>query len=75
MSAEIRINVTVSLGDDPTATAAPAKVVLLAWEAFTAAIKGTGVVVNDFYCGPGKQRRRRRTGRPRLAVAEPPTAA
>lgn len=75
MSAEIRIAVTVSLGDDPTATAAPAKVVLLAWEAFTAAIKGTTVIANDFYLGPGKQRRRRRSVRPRLAVAEPPSAA
>lgn len=81
MSAEIRIQVTVSLGDDPTATAAPAKTVLLAWEAFTTAIKGTTVIANDFYLGPGKQRRRRRAGRPglsgatRLTVAEPPSAA
>lgn len=73
MPAEIRINVTVSLPDEPTATAAPAKVVFLAWEAFTAAIKGVDLIANDFYLGPTKQRRRRRS-KPRL-VAEPPSAA
>ena len=75
MSSEIRINVTVALPDDPTGAGAPAKVVFLAWEAFTAAIKSADVVVNDYYHGPTKQRRRRR-GRPRLAsVTEPPPSA
>ena len=73
MPDEIRINVVVHLPDKPTDTALPAKTVLLAWEQFTTAIKSCDVIANDFYCGPGKQRRRRR-GRPRL-VSEPPTAA
>lgn len=73
MPAEIRIAVLVSLPEDPTGHAAPAKQVLLAWEAFTAAIKSCDVIGNDFYLGPSKQRRRRRS-KPRL-VSEPPTAA
>lgn len=44
MPAEIRINVTVSLPDEPTGTALPAKQVLLAWEAFTAAITYQSVI-------------------------------
>lgn len=72
MPAEIRIAVTVSLPDDPTATA-PAKTVFLAWEQFITAIKGTEVIANDYYHGPAKQRRRRRS-KPRL-VSEPPSAA
>lgn len=75
MPDEIRINVVVHLPDEPTGGALPAKTVLLAWEAFTAAIKGTDVIANNFYCGPAKQRRRRRVGRPKLTVAEPPSAA
>lgn len=72
MSSEVRITVTVRLPDEPTGGALPAKQVLLAWEAFTTAIKGTEVIANDFYLGPTKQRRRRR-GRPKLV--EPPSAA
>ena len=75
MSSEIRINVTVHLPDEPTGTAMPAKQVLLAWEAFTTSIKGTDVIVNDFYLGPSKQSRRKR-GRPKLPkLVEPPSAA
>lgn len=73
MSREIRLAVTVPLPDDPTTTATTAKTALLAWEQFTAAIKGSGAIVDDFYVGPTKQRRRRRS-KPRL-VSEPPTAA
>lgn len=73
MPAEIRINVVVQLPDEPTGGALPAKQVFLAWEAFTAAIKGSDVIANDFYLVPPKQRRRRRS-KPRL-VSEPPTAA
>ena len=73
MPAEIRINVVVALPDDPTSAASPAKTVLLAWEAFTAAIKPCGVIANDFYLGPGKIRRRRRSKL--RVVSEPPSAA
>ena len=73
MSDEIRISVTVRLPDDPTGTATPARTVLLAWEAFTEAIKDTSVIGNDFYLGPARQRRRRRKGKPQLV--EPPSAA
>lgn len=73
MPAEIRINVVVQLPDDPTGTALPGKQVFLAWEAFTAAIKGTTVIANDFYLGPGKIRRRRRSKL--RVVSEPPSAA
>ena len=72
MPDEIRITVTVRLPDEPTGGALPAKQVLLAWEAFTTSIKGTDVIVNDFYCGPSKMRRRRRS-KPKLV--EPPSAA
>ena len=65
MSSEIRIAVVVRLPEEPTGTALPAKTVLLAWEAFTTAIKGTELVTNDFYFGPAKQRRRRRS-KPKL---------
>lgn len=75
MNSEIRISVSVALPDDPTGAAAPAKTVFLAWEQFTNAIKGADVVANDYYHGPAKQRRRRRGRPPRLAVAEPPSAA
>jgi hypothetical protein len=68
MSSEIRIAVVVRLPEEPTGTALPAKTVLVAWEAFTTAIKGTEVVSNDFYMGPQKQRRRRKP-KPKL-VAE-----
>lgn len=73
MPDEIRISVLVQIPDDPTSKALPAKQVLLAWEAFTAAIKGCEVIGNDFTIGPAKQRRRRRKGR--LQVVEPPSAA
>lgn len=73
MSREIRVNITVLLPEDTVSGAAPAKQVLLAWEQFTTAIKGTEVIVNDFYLGPSKIRRRRRS-KPRL-VSEPPSAA
>lgn len=72
MNTEIRLSVTVPLPDDPAAVASTTVTVLSAWAQFTTAIKGTGVIGNDFYVGPTKQRRRRR-GRPKLV--EPPSAA
>jgi hypothetical protein len=79
MSDEVRISVRVRLPDEPTGTALPAKTVLLAWEAFTAAIKGTDVIANDFYLGPADpppiRMRYRRVRRPRLVTTEPPSAA
>ena len=72
MSAEVRISIVIALPDEPTGGALPAKTAMLAWEAFTAAIKnGCDVKRNDFYLV--EVRRRRRKGR--LQVVEPPSAA
>lgn len=74
MSDEIRIAFTVRLPDDAEQSAAHCQAIFAAWRAFTESVKATHPTMNEFFLGPAKPVRRRR-GRPRLAVTEPPAAA
>ena len=75
MKTELRVSVIAELPDEARQQASTAQRILTAWTAFVEALKELPIEP-ALSIGPAKdQPVRRRRGRPRLHVAEPPSAA